>query len=52
MPPAVASAAERGPGVYEAPLQFTMRGDWIVLVTGTVPGGAAVSHRIDFRGVE
>ena len=38
-------------GVYEAELQFTMRGDWILLVGGTLPDGAAINHRIDVAGV-
>lgn len=51
MGPAVTTAVERAAGVYEAPLQFTMRGDWVVLVSGTLPGGETVRHQIDIKGV-
>ena len=51
MAPVLAPARERDAGVYEADLQFTMRGDWILLLEGAVPGGAGISHRIDVPGV-
>ena len=40
MAPVVADVIERGDGEYEAPLQFTMAGDWILLVTGQLPDGS------------
>ncbi|HEX7087807.1 MAG TPA: FixH family protein [Vicinamibacterales bacterium] len=52
MAPVVAQAAERQPGVYEASMAFTMRGDWILLVTGTLSSGEPIEHRIDVRGVQ
>ncbi|HEY8549314.1 MAG TPA: FixH family protein [Vicinamibacterales bacterium] len=52
MAPVVASASERGNGAYEARLEFTMRGDWILLVGGTLPDGARIEHRIDVRDVQ
>jgi hypothetical protein len=39
MAPVIASAQGRGHGVYEARLQFTMAGDWDVLVTGRLSDG-------------
>ena len=51
MAPVLAPARERDMGVYEAELQFTMRGDWVLLVEGTLPDGAAINHRIDVAGV-
>ena len=51
MAPVLAPARERDMGVYEAELQFTMRGDWILLVEGTLPDGAAITHRIDVQDV-
>lgn len=51
MAPVLATASERGDGVYEAALRFTMGGDWILLVTGSLADGAAIDHRIDVRGV-
>jgi hypothetical protein len=47
MAPVIAAAAERGDGVYEVRLQFTMSGDWILLVTGSLPDGRRLNHRID-----
>jgi hypothetical protein len=52
MAPVIAKADERGPGVYEAPVSFTMRGDWILLVTGTLASGERIEHRIDVRNVQ
>lgn len=51
MAPVLATATERGDGVYEAELQFTMRGDWILLVSGNLPDGGRLQHRIDVPGV-
>ena len=39
MAPVTAAVTERGNGEDQAPLQFTMAGDWILLVTGELPGG-------------
>jgi hypothetical protein len=47
MAPVLATAAERGVGVYQAELRFTMPGSWILLVTGRLPDGRRVEHRID-----
>ena len=49
MAPAIASAIEREDGAYEAELQLTMPGDWILLITGTLSNGRRVEHRIDLR---
>jgi hypothetical protein len=49
MAPAIASATEREDGAYEAELQFTMPGDWTLLITGTLSNGRRVEHRIDLR---
>jgi len=51
MAPIVAPAAERGDGIYEAQLQLTMRGEWILMVTGTLPDGRRLSHRIEIPDV-
>jgi hypothetical protein len=47
MAPVIAAVAERGEGVYQVQLQFTMGGDWILLVTGLLPDGRKFSHQID-----
>jgi hypothetical protein len=51
MAPVTATAVERGPGEYAAALDFPMRGDWILLVSGSLADGRTVSHRIDVRSV-
>ena len=51
MAPVIAAVTERGNGEYEAPLQFTMAGDWILLVTGELPGGMGFTRQIEINGV-
>jgi len=51
MAPVTATVTERGNGEYEAPLQFTMAGDWILLVTGELPGGGQIKKQIEINGV-
>jgi hypothetical protein len=51
MAPIVAPAEERGDGVYDARLQLTMRGEWILMITGTLPDGRRLSHRIEIPDV-
>jgi hypothetical protein len=47
MAPVFPGVTERGEGVYQVHLQFTMSGDWILLVTGLLPDGRRLSHQID-----
>jgi hypothetical protein len=51
MAPVTAAVVELGNGEYEAPLQFTMAGDWILLVTGELPGGVQLEKQIEIAGV-
>jgi hypothetical protein len=51
MAPVSAAVTEKGNGEYEAPLQFTMAGDWILLVTGELPSGVAFKKQIEITGV-
>jgi len=51
MAPVAADVVERGDGVYDAPLQFTMAGDWILLVTGQLADGRELKKRIEIAGV-
>jgi hypothetical protein len=46
MAPAVADAVERGSGVYDMPFRFTMAGDWVLLVSATLPHGERIERRI------
>jgi hypothetical protein len=51
MAPVKAAVVERGNGEYEAPMQFTMAGDWILLVTGELPDGKKITKQIEIAGV-
>lgn len=51
MKPVFASPAEVEPGVYAGDLEFTMRGDWFILVTATLPDGRLLTEKIDVPGV-
>jgi hypothetical protein len=45
MAPVIVRAPEQAPGVYRARLTFTMAGDWIVYVSGSLPDGRVVRQR-------
>lgn len=51
MTPVFADLAETEPGQYEGTLEFTMAGDWFLLVTGELPDGRRVREKIDVPGV-
>ena len=51
MSPVLATAEEQSPGIYDAELQFTMRGDWVLLLTGTLANGSTITQRVEV-GVE
>ena len=51
MAPVLAPVTELGDGAYAAALRFTMGGDWMLVVSGTLVDGARVQHRIDVPGV-
>ena len=51
MAPVFADAAARGDGVYEIPFSFTMRGDWVLLISVALPDGARLERRIDVANV-
>lgn len=52
MVPVFASAREVAPGQYEASLEFTMGGDWFILVHSQLPDGRSLERRIDLPGVD
>jgi hypothetical protein len=52
MTPVFGDARETEPGKYEAPLDFTMGGDWFVLVNVTLADGRKVSRKVDVPGVK
>jgi hypothetical protein len=47
MAPVIGQATERGEGVYQVPLRFSMTGEWIVIVKGTLPDGRRFDRRIE-----
>ena len=51
MAPVVAELAERGDGEYEAQMQLTMAGDWILVVSGQLRDGTRILKQIDLAGV-
>jgi hypothetical protein len=52
MKPVFADASETSAGRYEATLQFTMGGDWIIIVRGVLPDGSKLEREVDVRGVK
>jgi hypothetical protein len=52
MVPVFADATETEPGQYEATLEFTMGGDWIIIVRATLPDGRSLEREFDVRGVK
>ncbi len=51
MKPVFADATEVAPGRYKAAVEFTMGGDWIIIVRGTLPNGQAFEHTAQVSGV-
>ena len=51
MAPVFAKAKEIEPGRYQAPLELTMAGDWIVLVHLTLSDGQKVERQFEIKGV-
>jgi nitrogen fixation protein FixH len=51
MTPVFATAREVGPGRYEAPLELTMGGDWIVLVDAKLRDGRTLQRELPLPGV-
>jgi hypothetical protein len=51
MQPVLAEAEEIDPGVYSAPIQFTMGGDWFFIIKSTLPDNRALERQINVNGV-
>lgn len=51
MAPVFAKAEESEPGRYQAPFEFSMAGDWIVLVHVTLADGQKVEQQFQISGV-
>jgi hypothetical protein len=52
MVPVFAPALEVAPGRYEAELEFTMGGDWFILVQANLADGRSMERQIDVPGVD
>lgn len=52
MKPSFADLEETEPGRYSGTLDFTMGGDWFLLVTATTQDGKSVEKKIDVPGVK
>jgi hypothetical protein len=52
MAPTLAQPDEVSPGRYEAPLDFTMAGDWFILVRATLPDGRKLERQVNVPGVK
>jgi hypothetical protein len=51
MTPVFAEAKEAEPGRYRATIEFTMAGDWVVLVHAALPDGRQIERQFDVKGV-
>jgi hypothetical protein len=51
MVPVFADAEDVGSGLYQAELEFTMGGDWVIIVTVTLPDGSSLEEQFDVPGV-
>lgn len=52
MRPSFATIRELAPGSYAGTMEFTMGGDWFLLITGELPGSHHLEKRIDVLGVK
>ena len=51
MRPVFAHLKETAPGRYAGQIEFTMGGDWFLLVSGKFPGGRHLDKKVDVPGV-
>ena len=52
MVPVFAEASEVTPGRYRAGMEFTMGGDWFILVRADLPDGRSMERKVDVPGVD
>jgi len=52
MAPIFSDAKETAPGSYQAPITFTMGGDWTVLLHITLSDGRKIERQWNVKGVE
>ena len=51
MVPVFGTAEESAPGSYRAPLEFTMGGDWFLIVSGELADGRSIESIVDVPAV-
>ena len=51
MAPVLAPLTEQPDGTYQAPFQFTMAGDWVLVVSGEIAGVGRITRQIEVAGV-
>ena len=51
MTPVFVEAKEAEPGRYRATFEFTMSGDWVVILHAALPDGRELERRFDVKGV-
>jgi hypothetical protein len=52
MEPVFTGVTEVAPGDYRAPLEWTMGGDWLLTIRGTLPDGTVIEQQLDGLRVE
>ncbi len=52
MVPVLVDATEVAEGLYQADLEFTMGGDWFILVQADLPDGRSLERKVDVPGVD
>ncbi|MGE0129186.1 MAG: FixH family protein [Blastocatellales bacterium] len=52
MRPVFSEAREEGSGRYQSSLEFTMAGDWIILLHIILPNGQKLERRFEVNGVQ
>jgi hypothetical protein len=52
MSPVFAEAKEVEPGRYQGRIDFTMAGDWVILLHITLAGGQKLERQVDVKGVQ
>lgn len=51
MAPAFGDVTETRPGRYEGSLMFSMAGDWVIVVRGTLADGERIEREVSIPGV-
>jgi len=51
MKPVFSTAREVAPGRYEAPVELTMAGDWVILVDAALADGRSFERQVSLPGV-